>query len=391
MHILSEKELEDILVIHPELIEDGLTLLDRQAQLESRRTDLTFFDKDKNILLVELKKDIVTLENVEQITDYVKRLKGKVNKRIRGMLIGQEIPQLIQDICKQSNIEWKEITMQSLFHFLQNEDQDLYKSIFIKGKLHKKAISIPKMSFQEYLNETSPFGVPYSSYQFFKPVDASPELSDDSQNNQRVADAFNKLIMGLNFNRSLFRQQIKITRNQEQPPKWNENGNGSWQGFVIPYTLSSADFPNGLPCEVYLGTIGYRGNKTTFADEKSRFIVVKVGTRTNQMTTQYGFHKYLRTDKKALLPFYELKFNSKGLPKDLWDSMYETLNNYGYFVKDSADKKSSKILWIGDIALDDLYVEEKISNLLEALFALTIVKAHYKGIEKGLNFNVLKN
>jgi RecB family endonuclease NucS len=51
VHILSEKEFEYILVLHPELIEDGLTLLGRQAQLESRRTDLTFSDKDGNILL----------------------------------------------------------------------------------------------------------------------------------------------------------------------------------------------------------------------------------------------------------------------------------------------------------------------------------------------------
>ena len=390
MHILSEKEFEDILVLHPELMEDGLTLLDRQAQLESRRTDLTFSDKDGNILLVELKKGRVTLENVTQIIDYVRRSKGQVNKKIRGMLIGQEVPQPIQEICKLNKIEWKEMTTDLLFHYLQNNDQNVYDSIFIKGKLHKEAKAVPKMSFQDYLNQTSPFGIPYSSYQFFKPVDASPELSDDSQANQRVADGFNQVIMDIAFIRSLFHQQIKITRNQNQPLKWCQNSNGSWQGYVIPYILTSTDFPNGLPCEVYLGTIGYRGNKTTFADEKSRFIVVKVGTKTNHMTTQYGFHKYLRTDKKSLFPFFELKFNSRGLPKALWETIYQTLTAYGYYVQDSADKKPSKILWVGDIHLNDVHVDEKVSNLLEALFALTIVKAHYKGNEKGIQFNFLK-
>jgi hypothetical protein len=277
-----------------------------------------------------LKKDIVSIENVDQITDYVRRLKGQVNKNIRGMLIGQKVPHPIQEICKQNKIEWKEMTTDLLFHYLQNNDQNVYDSIFIKGKLHKEAKTVPKMSFQDYLSQTSPFGIPYSSYQFFTPVDASPELSDDGKANQRVADGFNQFIMDLAFIRSLFHQQIKITRNQDQPVKWNQNSNGSWQGYVIPYTITSTDFPNGLPCEVYLGTIGYRGNKTTFADEKSRFIVVKVGTGTNHMTTQYGFHKYLRTDKKALFPFFELKFNSRGLPKALWETIYQILITYGY-------------------------------------------------------------
>ena len=75
MHILSEKEFEDILVIHPELIEEGLGLLERQGQLENRRTDLIFADKNGSILLTELKRDVITLNNIEQIQDYMDRLK----------------------------------------------------------------------------------------------------------------------------------------------------------------------------------------------------------------------------------------------------------------------------------------------------------------------------
>ena len=71
MQILSEKEIEDILVLHPELIEIGLTLLGRQEQLENRRTDLTFKDNKGRLLLVELKKGIILEEHVNQIEDYM--------------------------------------------------------------------------------------------------------------------------------------------------------------------------------------------------------------------------------------------------------------------------------------------------------------------------------
>lgn len=392
MYILSEKEFEDILVLHAELIETGLTLIDRQAQLETKRTDLTFSDKDGNILLVELKKDIVSLENIFQIKDYVNRLKGKVNKQIRAMLIGQEVPIDIQEVCIKELIEWKEIKTEQIFDYLQNNDKELYESIFIEGKLHKEAKMVPMLSFQNYLNETSsPFGGPYTSYQFFKPIDASPELSDDNEANQAVADAFNNLIMDLSFDRYIFNQHIRLRREKNKSPEWSVKAKGAWQGYIIKYLLTSSDYSDGIPCEVYLGTIGYRGNKTTFADEKSRFIVVRVGEGNRQVTTQYGLHKYLRTDKKALFPFYELKFNAVGLPKALWEGIYSTLNNYGYYVKDSADKKPSKILWVGDINLSDNNATEQVANLIEALFAATIVKAHFKGNKKGIEFDFLKD
>lgn len=391
MYILSEKEFEDVLVLHPELIEPGLTLIDRQAQLESRRTDLIFSDQNDNILLIELKKDIVTRENVEQIQDYLKRLNNKVNKKIRGMLIGQEVPIDIRLLCEEVNVEWKEIKMQELYDYLQNNNNELYDSLFIEGKLHKEAKLVPKMSFQEYLNVISPFGGPYTSYQFFKPIDASPYLSDDSKANRIVADNFIDLIIKHNFNRKIFDENIHLVRDMEKPPEWTVKAKGgAWQGYVISYTMFTSDYPEGIPCEVYIGTIGYRGNcKSTYDDEKSRFIVVRVGKGQKKVTTQYGFHKYLKTKQKALLPYYELKFNAVGLPKIYWDDIYETLNNNGYFVKDSSDKKPSKILWIGEIELDDINIEEKIGNLIESLFAVTIVKAHFKGSEKGYKFDFL--
>ena len=56
-------------MLHPELIENGLTLLGRQQQLENRRTDLTFKDNLNRFLIVELKKDVVLEEHVTQIED----------------------------------------------------------------------------------------------------------------------------------------------------------------------------------------------------------------------------------------------------------------------------------------------------------------------------------
>ena len=394
MYILTEKEIEDILVIHSEFIEKELILLERQGQLESRRTDLLFKDRKDNLLLVELKKDVVAYEHVEQILDYRKRLEKHVPRKIRTMLIGQTVPDHIREICKKHNVEWKEIKIHDLYDYLQKNDPELFQAVFIEGKIDAyKTKEVKKMSFQEYLKATSPFGGPYTSYQFFKPIDASPELSDDPQKNQEVAEAFIRVILNLNFHRSLFHDEVELKKSPGAQPEWKIlTKNKSWQGYVIPYQLFCSDFPSGLPCQLYVGTIGYRGNRPIFVDETfPRFIQVTVGSGKNRMTTQYGFHKYLRTEKRALLPFYELKFNARGLPKILWEDIYDTLKYFGYNIRDSKDKNPKKLLWIGDLILDDIEVGEKVGDLIEALFAVTIVKAHFKGKEKGIEFSFFKN
>jgi len=391
MQVLSEKEIEDILVLHPELIENGLTLLGRQKQLENRRTDLTFRDKLGRLLLVELKKDIVLEEHVEQIEDYIHRLKKSYDGELRGILIGQVIPPSIQSLCDQKSIEWKEIAVEDIYTYLQQKNSDLLDQMFFSEKLHKKAKEVKTMDFQEYLNETSPFGGPYTSYQFFRPIDASPELSEDNNANQQVADHFKDMILNLQFDRTMFDGNVRVIRKTDSEARWIvKTKDGAWQGYVLDYLLYTKDALQPIPCELYLGTIGYRGNKPTFKDGKSRFIVLDIGKGKQKATTQYGFHKYIRTEVKALYPFYELKFNAVGIPKVNWEKIYYSLEHYGYYVRNSDDGKS-KLLWIGEIELDKEDSDTKIGNLIEALFATTIVKAHYKKEDKGISFNFLSN
>jgi Endonuclease NucS len=391
MQVLSEKEIEDILVLHPELIENGLTLLGRQEQLEKRRTDLTFRDKMGRLLLIELKKDIVLEEHVEQIEDYIHKLRKSYDGELRGILIGQVVPPSVQLLCNQKNIEWKEIVVNKIYSYLQSENIDLLDQMFFSEKLHKKAREVKTMDFQEYLNETSPFGGPYTSYQFFKPIDASPELSDDNEANQLVADQFEDMILILQFDRTMFDGNVRVVRKPDSEVRWVvKTKDGAWQGYVLDYLLYTKDVQQPISCELYLGSIGYRGNKPTFKDGKSRFIVLDIGKGKQKATTQYGFHKYLRTESKALYPFYELKFNAVGIPKINWEKIYYSLEHFGYFVRDSEDKKS-KLLWIGDIELGKKDSETKIGNLIESIFATTIVKAHYKKDDKGIYFDFLSS
>lgn len=223
---------------------------------------------------------------------------------------------------------------------------------------------------------------------FLKPRDASPELSENKEANQLLADQFRDMILDLPFDRELFHGQVRVMRKPDSKAKWVEK-NDFWKGYVLDYLLSTKETPQPIPCELYLGSIGDRGNKpSAFSDGISRFIVIDIGKGNHKASTQYGFYKYLRTEKQALYPFVELKFNARTIPKQYWENIYQSLESFGYQVDDS-DSNKSKCLWIGDIVLGKEDTKEKIGNLIEALFAIAIVKAHYKK-DKGITFDFLK-
>ena len=71
---LSEKQIEDVFEIYyKELLSPDFKLVERQYVFKNkRRADLIFIDKNKTKVIVELKRDAVTREDIGQ--DYKTRI-----------------------------------------------------------------------------------------------------------------------------------------------------------------------------------------------------------------------------------------------------------------------------------------------------------------------------
>jgi len=90
---ITEKQIEDVFeIFYEELLEGGLTLKGRQVVLENRlRIDLLFEDKKGKNLVLELKRDAITKEDIGQILDYAGLIKNSrvilaapiISKRIK--------------------------------------------------------------------------------------------------------------------------------------------------------------------------------------------------------------------------------------------------------------------------------------------------------------------
>ncbi len=377
MIFLTEKNIEDVLVLHSHLIEDGLQFVDRQVQLETRRIDLLFKDRDGRFVCVELKKDEIKPENIHQISDYLLRFK-RSGMDVRGIIIGEQVSADMASECEKQEISWRAISHGQIFEYLKEHDMALFQTLFIEQKVPIEQLSkIKRQNFNEYLELNSRYGIPLGSYQFLLAKDRSLKLSDDRHLNKEVADEFIHRILTLHVEREMFRGHLLLTRLKDVPiQNVVETGNGAWTGQVITFQLEIPKEKKKMRCQLYIGSIGMRGNPVaTYADELSRFLVVRLTSKPITGSTQYGFHKHLCTEERALLSHHEIPFPNTIAAQEA-HKIYNALEKYGYHVMDGS--KARKQLWIGEIQLDSPIIEIQLGNLIETLFAVALVKEHFK-------------
>jgi hypothetical protein len=121
---LTEKDMEDLIAKEPEIfIEPGLKLLGRQVYKHGRRFDLLFQDKFERLLLVEIKKGVVTREAVGQILEYYGLPKQEQTAPIELMLIGNVIPSERRIALEHTGVVVKEIPESVFLTALPKDDQ----------------------------------------------------------------------------------------------------------------------------------------------------------------------------------------------------------------------------------------------------------------------------
>lgn len=82
----SEAEMQGMLARHPELIEDGLKVLDRELLVGVGGIDLYARDQRGRFVVVELKRGRAGHEAVHQLCRYVEQVRTQVPGEVRGIL-----------------------------------------------------------------------------------------------------------------------------------------------------------------------------------------------------------------------------------------------------------------------------------------------------------------
>lgn len=105
----SEKQMQDALARHPELIEPGLTVLDRELLIDSGGIDLYAKDTQGQYVVVELKRGRATQDAVSQLGRYVATVQKSGIGTVRGILAAPSITAPALKELRARGLEFREI------------------------------------------------------------------------------------------------------------------------------------------------------------------------------------------------------------------------------------------------------------------------------------------
>jgi hypothetical protein len=150
--MLSERLFEDILVKYPALVEDKLRYLGRQVTHYGKRIDILFEDRFKEKLIVELKIGNLQRNALSQVLEYEGYVLSEKDPTSRVMIIANRIPLNLKKAMDHHGIEYKEITLNHLFEFLETRDPDLLHKIRNTGD-SQEPVPILGRPFTEFADD----------------------------------------------------------------------------------------------------------------------------------------------------------------------------------------------------------------------------------------------
>ncbi|MDR2624459.1 MAG: endonuclease NucS [Methanobrevibacter sp.] len=112
-----EKDMGDMIMKHPNMIEEGFKPVNREYATEHGFIDILGKDKDGNLMVLELKSRKAGVNGVKQLKRYLTdfenkhddHLKNNENerKKIRGVLVAPSIDEAAKELIEEEDIEFK--------------------------------------------------------------------------------------------------------------------------------------------------------------------------------------------------------------------------------------------------------------------------------------------
>jgi len=112
---LDEHEMRDALFNHPELIEEGLRIKEKEKPVNGGLADLFGYDRDGNPVIIELKRSVADREAVIQLYNYVRAYAEKTGVKPRGILVAPSFTQSALEALQKLKLEWREISLKKVW------------------------------------------------------------------------------------------------------------------------------------------------------------------------------------------------------------------------------------------------------------------------------------
>ncbi len=112
---IDEHEIRDLLYEHPEIIEDGLRIIEKEKPLRNGYIDLFGVDSRGKPVIIELKRVTATREAVLQLYNYVVEYEKTTGVKPRGILVAPSFSAKAVESLSKLGLERREISLQKLW------------------------------------------------------------------------------------------------------------------------------------------------------------------------------------------------------------------------------------------------------------------------------------
>ncbi|MEM1643263.1 MAG: endonuclease NucS [Desulfurococcaceae archaeon] len=126
---LDESEVRDIILEHPEVLEDGLRIVEKEKVVGGLSVDLFGYDKNGNPVLIEVKRVRADREAVLQLFKYVEEYKKSSGVKPRGILVAPERSRGALELLKELGLEFKKVDLRKLWRLKAEEVEGGSRSI----------------------------------------------------------------------------------------------------------------------------------------------------------------------------------------------------------------------------------------------------------------------
>ena len=119
LHV-SEKEMQQVILANPALIEDGFTTIAYEKHVNPGFIDIYGADAQGRMVVLELKRVKAGRDAAIQLAKYVEDVRREVNREVRGILVAPEIARGVQRLLATLDLEYKHISLEKLASLLSN-------------------------------------------------------------------------------------------------------------------------------------------------------------------------------------------------------------------------------------------------------------------------------
>ena len=105
----SEEDMHKAILLKPSLLEDGFRPISYEKKIEPGFVDVYGVDRDGKLVVVEVKRKTAGKEAVIQLAKYIEAIRGKADRKVRGILVAPSIAKDVQRLLATLGLEFKHL------------------------------------------------------------------------------------------------------------------------------------------------------------------------------------------------------------------------------------------------------------------------------------------